>query len=72
MYYQVAFWGMLSHSLYAFYTFTKNLEATKKIEMIHLVNSYLGFFDDLGFYYKKEALDLETIKQLFGAYVIET
>jgi hypothetical protein len=107
---------VISQSL-AFYTFTKNLETTKKIEMIHLardlthdfyphgtdtnpvfrdvrmaiekckklykgydkegsfdyeqINSYLGFFDDLGFYYKKRALDLETVKQLFGAYVIE-
>lgn len=106
---------VISQSL-TFYTFTKNLETTKKIEMIHLardlthdfyhgtdtnpvfkdvrmaiekckklykgydkagsfdhdqINSYLGFFDDLGFFYKKEALDIETIKQLFGAYVIE-
>jgi len=35
------------------------------------INIYLGFFDDLGFYYKKQALDLETIKQLFGAHIIE-
>jgi len=35
------------------------------------INSYLGFFDDLGFFNEKGALDLETIKQLFGASVIE-
>jgi hypothetical protein len=35
------------------------------------VNRYLGFFDDLGYYYERKALDLETINQIFGAYIIE-
>ncbi|MCI0561623.1 MAG: hypothetical protein MN733_24300, partial [Nitrososphaera sp.] len=35
------------------------------------INLYLGFFDDLGFYYYQGILDLSIIKQLFGAYIIE-
>jgi len=35
------------------------------------VNRYLGFFDDLGFFYQRGALDEDTIKQLFGAVIIE-
>ena len=35
------------------------------------INRYLGFFDDLGLFYKRGALDLDIIKQLFGTYIIE-
>ena len=35
------------------------------------INTYLGFFDDLGFYWKKGAIDLDIIDQEFGAYIIE-
>ena len=35
------------------------------------INSYLGFFDDIGFYYREGALDLPIIDQHFGAYIIE-
>lgn len=35
------------------------------------INRYLGFFDDLGFYYLEGALDLRFIAQEFGAYIIE-
>jgi hypothetical protein len=35
------------------------------------INRYLGFFDDLGFYYRRGALDIETIDQIFGAYIVE-
>lgn len=35
------------------------------------VNRYLGFFEDLGFYYSEGALDLRFINQEFGAYIIE-
>ena len=35
------------------------------------INSYLGFFDDLGFYYHNQAIDIELIDQLFGALIIE-
>ncbi len=35
------------------------------------INTYLGFFDDIGFYYREGALDLPIINQQFGAYIIE-
>ncbi|MBI4525914.1 MAG: hypothetical protein HY695_19125 [Deltaproteobacteria bacterium] len=35
------------------------------------INRYLGFFDDLGFYLNQEALTIEIIDHLFGAYLIE-
>ena len=35
------------------------------------INRYLGFFEDLGFYYSEGALDLRFIAQDFGAYIIE-
>lgn len=35
------------------------------------INRYLGFFEDLGFYYKKGFLDINVIDHLFGAYIIE-
>lgn len=35
------------------------------------INRYLGFFDDVGFYYREGALDLTIINQQFGAYIIE-
>lgn len=35
------------------------------------INQYLGFFDDVGFYYREGALDLAIINQQFGAYIIE-
>lgn len=99
-----------------FYTFSKNLEVTKNIEMIQLghelsqtfykeegektfykirtaieqckklyvgydkekglfsnddLNIYIGFFDDVGFYYHKGVIDLDTVNQFFGAYIIE-
>ena len=31
------------------------------------VNRYLALFDDLGFFYKRGALDEGTIRQLFGS-----
>ncbi len=108
--------GFLIAQAFGFYTFSKNLEVTKDIQMIQLgnelsksfyredndktffkirtaieqckklyvgydkekgqfnndeLNRYLGFFDDLGFYHRKGALDLEIINQFFGAYIIE-
>ena len=35
------------------------------------INRYLGFFDDIGFYYRQGVLDLDIIDQQFGAYIIE-
>jgi len=35
------------------------------------VNRYLDFFDNLGFYYRRGALDEETIDQFFGAFLVE-
>lgn len=35
------------------------------------LNQYLGFFEDLGFYRKQDALTLEIIDHFFGAYAIE-
>lgn len=35
------------------------------------INLYLGFFDDLGFYARRQMIDDEVIDQLFGAYVVE-
>lgn len=35
------------------------------------INRYLGFFDDVGFYYRQGVLDLDIIDQQFGAYIIE-
>jgi hypothetical protein len=35
------------------------------------INTYVGFFDDLGFYWKEGAIDLDIIDQEFGAYIIE-
>lgn len=35
------------------------------------INKYLGFFDDLGFYYKEGVLDIKIIDQFFGAYIVE-
>jgi hypothetical protein len=35
------------------------------------INRYLGFFDDLGFYYQEGALELRFVYQEFGAYIIE-
>ena len=35
------------------------------------INIYLGFFDDLGFYWKKDFLGLDVINHLFGGYIIE-
>ena len=35
------------------------------------LNSYLGYFDDLGFYVKDGALDIQTIDHWYGAYIIE-
>jgi hypothetical protein len=32
----------------------------------------LGFFDDLGWYYQRGLIDLETIKQAFGYYICES
>jgi len=106
--------GFLLSQWVALYQFSKTLETTKQIEMVHLareltaefftdhdsaplyerirttiescgriyksnggafdndqVNRYLGFFDDLGFYYRRGALDEESINQIFGAYIIE-
>ncbi|HEX7634694.1 MAG TPA: hypothetical protein VF427_05360 [Noviherbaspirillum sp.] len=96
------------------FTFAKNLQTTKTIEMIKLakdlsheffneeeetfqnirktiesckplykgynrggkfdhdqMNRYLGFFDDLGFYVQREALDLSMVDQFFAPYIIE-
>lgn len=35
------------------------------------MNRYLGFFDDLGFYVKRGALDLSMINQFFAPHIIE-
>ncbi len=35
------------------------------------INRFLGFFEDLGFYYKEGILDYKIINHLFGAYIIE-
>ena|SRR5215475_11288473 len=35
------------------------------------INRYLGFFDDVGFYWRKGVLEVDIIDHLFGAYVIE-
>jgi hypothetical protein len=35
------------------------------------INRYLGFFEDLGFYYRRGMLDIEAIGHLYGAYIIE-
>ncbi len=35
------------------------------------VNRYLNFFDDIGFYNKRDDLNLEIVRQMFGPYVVE-
>lgn len=35
------------------------------------INSYLGFFEDLGFYFNRGVLSIEVINHGFGAYIIE-
>ena len=108
------FLGFFIAQYMTFFTFTTNLETTKKIEMINLgrslvqdfykedekafrdirtaiescdklyngfnksgkfsndqINRYLGFFDDLGFFYRIKVLDIDVIDQFFGAYIIE-
>ena len=35
------------------------------------INTYLGFFDDLGFYLDQGAVNLDVLDQEFGAYIIE-
>jgi hypothetical protein len=35
------------------------------------INSYLGFFEDIGFYWKRGVLNLEIIDHGFGAYIVE-
>jgi hypothetical protein len=35
------------------------------------INRYLGFFEDLGFYYRQGVLRLEIIDYAFGSYLIE-
>src|SRR5207253_1403385 len=35
------------------------------------VNQYLGFFEDLGFYWDSGVLSIKVIKHAFGSYIIE-
>ncbi len=35
------------------------------------INKYLGFFEDLGYYQKREFLDNEIVAHFYGAYIIE-
>jgi hypothetical protein len=106
--------AFLIAQLIVLYTFTVNVQITKRIEMVKMgkelsqhffdeddklfqnirttiescgglyrgykkggkfshdeINRYLGFFDDLGFYYRIQALDLNIIDQFFGAYIVE-
>lgn len=35
------------------------------------INTYLGFFEDVGFFLKEDVLTIGTIDHLFGAYIIE-
>ena len=35
------------------------------------INSYLGFFEDIGFYLRRDVLSIEIIDHGFGAYIVE-